>query len=70
MKALVLSDGAGTRSRPCMPPSATSSLSVADPAVLRAPGSALRDGSTDTRVTRTVPRALPHLIEGKVRVGS
>jgi len=40
MKALVLSDGAGTRSRPCMLPSATSS------------------------------RALPRLIDGKVRTAS
>lgn len=70
MKAPVLSDGAGTRSRPCMPPSASSSLSVADRAAPRAAGPALRDGSTGTRVTGPAPRALPHLIHGKVRIGS
>jgi len=79
MKALVPSDGAGTRSRPSVPTSAAPSLSAAAKAVSRAPGSSRREEPTITRASPDestnestitqgsppAPRALPHLLDAR-----
>ena len=80
MKALVPSDGAGTRSRPSMPTSAAPPLSVAGKAVARVvvPSvPSLSDESTSARALRPAPRVLPHpddahvpADQGGVRIGS